>query len=100
MSTHCVLLAVLTAGFSGLGYAVTVTNVDRVPRKITVVQGAARETHTLEQNAIVRGLCNNGCIVRIDDDPEKDFRLEGNERVSIENGLLFYDGHSSSERTD
>ena len=85
-----VMLAASTANHAAV--AATLTNADRIDRSITIIIGAQRTTHALKAGALLENLCTNGCIVRIDDDPKRDFILEGRERVSIEDGLMYYDG--------
>ena len=77
--------------------AATLTNADRNDRTISIIKGAELRTETMKSSALIKDLCPDGCIVRIDGDPERDFILEGRERVTIENGLLYYDGEISSE---
>ena len=71
---------------------------DRVARTIMVMKDSVRQTHELKPGGLLKELCQDGCIVRIDGDPDKDFILEGSERVSIERGLLFYDGEVAPKR--
>ena len=73
------------------------TNADRDDYTITVIKGETRTTQTVKQGALVKGLCPDGCIVRLNDDPKRDFILEGRERVTIEDGLLYYDGEMPSK---
>jgi hypothetical protein len=40
----------------------------------------------------IRDFCAEGCVVRIDEDEARDFLIEGNERLSIEGGLVYFDG--------
>lgn len=77
--------------------AATLTNADRNDRTITVIKGAELRTEILKSGTLIKGLCPDGCIVRIDGNPDRDFILEGRERVTIENGLLYYDGEISPE---
>ena len=85
-----VMLAASTAPWPTV--AATITNADRVDHSLTIIRGDQRTTHALKGGALLENLCEKGCIVRIDDDPQRDFILEGRERVSIEDGLMYYDG--------
>ena len=85
-------LAALSVGLQFAVQASTLINADRVNRKILVIQGDSRTPQTLEPGAVIKEICRDGCIVRIDEDANKDFVLEGTERVTIEGGLLYYDG--------
>ena len=40
----------------------------------------------------IRDFCVDGCVIRIDEDVNRDFLIEGNERLSIEGGLVYFDG--------
>ncbi len=72
--------------------AATLTNADTAQHTITIIEGGARVDRKVASGGTLKQLCTNGCIVRIDSDPGRDFILEGRERVTIENGLLYYDG--------
>lgn len=90
----------LGAGFLALPAtrAATLTNADRVAHSIMVIKDNVRQSHELRPGGLLEELCQDGCIVRIDGDPDKDFILEGSERVSIEGGLLYYDGEVAPKR--
>ncbi|MGI9421676.1 MAG: hypothetical protein ACR2PA_00605 [Hyphomicrobiaceae bacterium] len=90
-----VMLAASTAPFAAV--AATITNADRVDRSITIIVGNRRTTHALKAGGLLEELCTDGCVVRIDDDPKRDFILEGRERVSIEDGLMYYDGEVAAK---
>lgn len=72
--------------------AATVTNGDRVTHTITIIMGTSRKTHELKPGGLLKDLCERRCIVRLDEKGDKDFVLDGSERVTIEDGLLYYDG--------
>jgi len=85
-----VVSAVLAIG--GAAQAATIANGDQVARTITLMEdGSSRQVTIAAGNRIER-VCSDGCIVRVDGDPERDFVLEGSERVTIEGGLIYYDG--------
>ena len=88
-------LALLSVGLQSAVQASTLINADRVSRKILVIKGDSRTPQTLEPGAVIKEICKDGCIVRIDEDANRDFVLEGTERVTIEGGLLYYDGELS-----
>jgi len=85
-------IASLSVGFLTAAEASTMVNADRVTRNILVIQGSTRTPHELKPGAVMKDVCAQGCIVRIDKDANRDFVLEGTERVTIEGGLLYYDG--------
>lgn len=88
-------LSILSVGYAPAVHATTLVNADRVTRNILVIKGATRIPHALKPGAVLKELCQDGCIVRIDEDANRDFVLEGTERVTIEGGLLYYDGELS-----
>lgn len=83
----CVLVS---AGQPAL--AVTLTNRDAKPHLIEVQFKSSRRAHELAPGKSLSGFCPEGCIVRLNESAEHDFELEGTERVSIEGGLIYYDG--------
>ncbi|MEM8972536.1 MAG: hypothetical protein AAGD43_10790 [Pseudomonadota bacterium] len=85
-------IAILSVGFPTAAGASTMVNADRVARNILVIKGSTRTPHELKPGAVMKDVCAKGCIVRIDEDANRDFVLEGTERVTIEGGLLYYDG--------
>jgi hypothetical protein len=83
-------LAAETAG------AASLTNRDEREYKITVIEGDSKQDHVLKPSAVLDGICEKGCIVRLNDDHDDEYELEGAEVVSIEDGYLYYDGPDSS----
>lgn len=72
--------------------AVSLTNRDDRDYKITIVEGASSQDHTLAPSAVLEGICPKGCVIRLNDSEDDEYELEGNEIVSIEEGYLYYDG--------
>ena len=71
--------------------AVTITNRDANEVKLTVVEGDARQAHVLSPGKVLDGVCQKGCIVRLNDTVDDEYELEGSEAVSVEEGFLYYD---------
>lgn len=70
-----------------------IENKDGSAYKITIEEKGNRSTHQMSAGAKLEGVCLNGCIVILDGISDGAYRLpEGNEIVSIEEGVLFYDG--------
>ena len=90
----------MSVGFASTAQASTMVNADRVTRNILVIKGATRTPRALKPGATLKAICPQGCIVRIDKDANRDFVLEGNERVTIEGGLLYYDGELTKPATN
>ncbi len=71
--------------------AVSLTNRDDREHRVTVVEGERRQDHTLAPLAILEGFCPNGCVIRLNDSEDDEYKLEGNETISIEEGFVYYD---------
>ncbi len=76
---------------STAAHAVSITNRDDQDHKVTVVEGDTKTEHTLKPAQTLTGLCAKGCTIHLNDDPEEEYLLEGNDVVSIEEGILYYD---------
>jgi len=72
--------------------AVSVTNRDDKDHKVTVIEGDIKKDHVLKPSAVLEGVCQKGCIIRLNDSDNDEYDLEGTEVVSIEEGYLYYDG--------
>lgn len=75
--------------------AVTITNRDVKEMKISVIEGATKQDHTLASGKGLDGVCKKGCIIRLNDSETDEYELEGPEVVSIDGGFLYYDGSES-----
>jgi hypothetical protein len=71
--------------------AVTITNRDDKEVKLTIIEGDARQDQTLSSGKVLDGVCQKGCIVRLNDSDNDEYELEGSEAVSVEEGFLYYD---------
>lgn len=77
---------------AGLAAGVSITNRDDKDHKLTVMEGEAKADHVLKPSQVLEGICEKGCIVRLNDSENDEYELEGTEVVSIEEGYLYYDG--------
>lgn len=75
--------------------AVSLTNRDDRPYKVTIVEGETRTEQALAPGGVLEGVCLAGCLIRLDDSEDDEYELEGPEIVSIEGGDLYYDGPGS-----
>lgn len=89
----CAIAALL---WTSEAVAASVTNRDEKDHKVTIMEGDARQEHTLKPAASLQGICRKGCIIRLDDSENDDYELDGSEIVSIEDGYLYYDGPEQS----
>jgi len=71
--------------------AVTVTNRDDKEVKLTIIEGDARQDQALPPGKVIDGVCQKGCIVRLNDSDNDEYELQGSEAVSVEEGFLYYD---------
>ena len=76
----------------GIASAVSVTNRDDKEQKIQIVEGDAKKDHTLKPAAVLDGVCLKGCVIRLNDNDNDEYELDGTEVVTIEDGFLYYDG--------
>jgi hypothetical protein len=53
---------------------------------------SSRRQHELAPGKLMTGFCSEGCVIRLDESAANDYALEGTERVSIEGGVVYYDG--------
>ena len=53
--------------------AVSITNRDDKDHKITLVEdeGAVKVDHTLKPNQVLEGVCEKGCVLRLNDSEER-----------------------------
>ena len=90
-------LKVFTAGLiaallmTSTASAVTVTNRDSKDVKVTVIEGEAKQDSVLGPGKVIEGVCQKGCIIRLNDSDNDEYELEGSEAVSVEEGFLYYD---------
>ena len=71
--------------------AVTVTNRDGKEIKLVLIEGDVRQEKVLSPGKVIDGVCQKGCIIRLNDDENDEYELDGSEIVSVEEGFLYYD---------
>jgi len=72
--------------------AASITNRDDKDYRLTIVEAGATSVKSLKIGGVLGDVCSKGCIVRIGDNENDVYELEGSDVVSIEDGLLFSDG--------
>ena len=77
--------------------ASTIINRDGREHKLTVIKGSTRQDYTLAAKGEIANICTEGCIVRLNDDVKADYILEGGELVSVEDGLMYFEGELGGE---
>ena len=80
--------------------AASVTNRDDEDFKITVIEGDVKQDHVLKPSQVLEGICQKGCVIRLNDSENDEYELEGTENVSIEEGSLYYDGPDAPEEPE
>ena len=93
IKTALIVLALL--GFTAPALSISVTNRDDKDHKLTIIEGDAKADHVLKPSASLDGICLKGCVIRLSDNENDEYELEGTEIVSIEDGYLYYDGPDS-----
>jgi hypothetical protein len=76
--------------------AVTVTNRGDKEVKLTVIDGEGRQDNVLAAGKVIEGVCQKGCIIRLNDSEKDEYELTGSETVSVEEGFLYYDGQEAT----
>ncbi len=84
-----VLIAVLLT--PSAVHSASITNRDDVDRKVTVIEGSSQKDHILKPNAVLEGICETGCLIRLGDSQDDPFELESSDVASIEEGQLYDD---------
>ena len=72
-------------------YAATVTNRDEKDVKVIFIEGDVRQEKVLSPGKVIDGVCQKGCIVRLNDSENDEYELSGSDAVSVEEGFLYYD---------
>lgn len=80
-----------------LAAAATISNADTKPYTVSIIANSRKRDVKLEPGGKLEKVCTDGCLLRIDGDAAREFVLEGSERVSIEDGLVYYDGEVPKE---
>ncbi len=76
--------------------AVTVTNRGDTEVKLQIVEGDGRQEQALAAGKVLEGVCQKGCIIRLNDSEKDEYELDGSENVSVEEGVLYFDGQEAT----
>jgi len=71
--------------------AATIANRGDKEVKLTITEGSSVQDEVLPAGKVVVGVCQKGCIIRLNDNANDEYELEGSESVSVEEGFLYYD---------
>ena len=84
----CTIAALLMTSAAA---AATITNRSDTEVRLSITEGSSRQTKVLPAGKVIDGVCQKGCIIRLNDDANDEYELEGSESVSVEGGFLYYD---------
>jgi hypothetical protein len=98
--TALAFAALLSATTIWAEAAVTLVNRDDKDHKLTVIEesGAKTTEHVLKPSQVLEGICEKGCVIRINDSEEEEYELEAGDKVSIEEGYLYYDEPAGTQQ--
>lgn len=83
------LVTALVLAATSPALALKLTNRDATEQKMTIQENNGTREQTLKPSETMEGFCNSGCTIQMRDGEEYEF--DGNEAVSIEEGLMFLD---------
>jgi hypothetical protein len=87
-----VIRVIVLLSSTAAAHAVTITNRDEQDHKVTVIEGEIKADHLLKPSQTLNGICAKGCTIRLNDNEDDEYLLEGDDVVSIEDGSLYYEG--------
>jgi hypothetical protein len=85
----CTIAALLMTSTAS---AVTITNRGEKETKVSIIEGSANQDQVLATGKVLEGVCQKGCIIRLNDSENDEYELDGSEVVSVDEGFLYYDG--------
>ena len=88
VKTVCAIAALL---MTSAAEAATISNRSADEIKLTIAEGSTRQDKVLSAGKVIDGVCQKGCIIRLNDNANDEYELEGSERLSVEGGFLYYD---------
>lgn len=92
MARCMILVMVLSVAAASSAHALKLTNRDATEKKMTISENSAAREQVLKPAETVDVACSGGCTIQMHDGEEYEF--DGNEIVSIEEGLMFLDEQS------
>jgi hypothetical protein len=80
--------------------SVTLVNRDEKDHKLTILEdgGAKTTEQVLKPSQVLEGICEKGCVIRLNDSEEDEYELDPNDKVSIEEGYLYYDEPAATQQ--
>ncbi len=71
--------------------AATIANRGDREVKLTITEGSSRQDEVLPIGKVIDGVCQKSCIIRLNDNANDEYELNGSESVLVEQGLLYFD---------
>jgi hypothetical protein len=90
----CTIAALLMTSAAS---AVTITNRGDKETKVSIIEGSANQDQVLATGKVLEGVCQKGCIIRLNDSENDEYELQGSEIVSVDEGFLYYDGPDAGD---
>ena len=95
MQRACRVLIVAPLAFwSVSAFGITLTNRDTSDQALIITEGDRQSERTIKAGEKLE-LCEKSCVIRLPDG--EDYEFDGNEIVSLEEGLLFLDNPEESK---
>jgi hypothetical protein len=89
MSRSIAIVAFLLLAAASPAEAIKLTNRDATEQKMNVQENVGAQDRVLKPSETIDGFCTSGCTIKMQDGEE--YQFDGNEVVSIEDGLMFLD---------
>jgi hypothetical protein len=70
--------------------AATIANRGDREVKLTITEGSSRQDEVLPIGKVIDGVCQKSCIIRLNDNENAEYELNGSESVSVHEGLLYF----------
>ena len=71
--------------------AAMITNRGDKEVKLTITEGSSHQDEVLPVGKVISGVCQKSCIIRLNDNVNDEYELDGSESVSVDGGFLYYD---------
>lgn len=84
---------------STAAHAASITNRDERGHKVTIIEFGKTADHVLQPSQTLTGVCEKGCIVRLNESERDEFRLAANDALSIEDGTVYFEGADAPARS-
>jgi long-subunit acyl-CoA synthetase (AMP-forming) len=91
MASGAVAVLLMTSAAS----AATITNRGDKEVKLTITEDTSVKDAVLPVGKVIGGVCQKSCIIRLNDNANDEYELDGSESVSVEGGLLYYDSSAN-----